>query len=87
MTTHSRIQSMPVQLVNQIAASEGISFKEARSKVDQFVLSVVEQLKNGGSFTFENIGTIHYDKEENIVFSNPSFLSDRRINILVKSAL
>lgn len=55
-------------LVNQIAASEGISFKEARSKVDQFVLSVVEQLKNGGSFTFENIGTIHYDKEENIVF-------------------
>ena len=62
-------------LVNEIAASEGISFKEARLKVDQFVVSIFEQLKNGGSFTFENIGTIHYDKENNIVFEQ-----DNKVN-------
>lgn len=56
-------------LVNQLAASEGLSYKDAKSKVDGFVLSIFEKLENGESFTFSNIGTIHFDKEKNIVFN------------------
>lgn len=56
-------------LVNQIATSEGLSFKEAKSKVDSVVLSIVEKLKKGESYTFVNIGTIHFDSEKNIVFN------------------
>lgn len=56
-------------LINQISSSENISFQEARSKVDDFVKITIGKLEKGDSFTFSNIGTIHFDNDKNIVFN------------------
>jgi hypothetical protein len=55
-------------LVNHIRASKDITYQDARKAVDQFVSSVLEKLDSGETYTFNNIGNIHYDSSKHIVF-------------------
>lgn len=55
-------------LVDYVARNEGISFKNAKSRVDKFVLICHKALKEGKRINFSKIGYIYSDKQQNIVF-------------------
>jgi len=62
-------------LVNYVARNEGISFKNAKQRVDKFVLICHKALKGGKRINFSKIGYIYSDKQQNIVFKQ-----DKTIN-------
>lgn len=56
-------------LINYVARNEGLSYKEAKQKVDKFVLLCNNALDNGKKINFSKIGYIYRDSKENIVFN------------------
>ncbi|PLX07960.1 MAG: hypothetical protein C0598_12920 [Marinilabiliales bacterium] len=56
-------------LINYVARNEGLSYKEAKQKVDKFVLLCNNALNNGKKINFNRIGYIYRDSKENIVFN------------------
>ena len=55
-------------LINYVAQCEGITFKEAKYKIEHFVLLCQEALKEDKKINFSNIGYIYSDEQKNIVF-------------------
>ena len=62
-------------LINYVAQNEGVSFKEAKHKIEHFVLLCQQALKEDKKINFSNIGYIFNDEQENIVF-----IQDKSIN-------
>jgi len=62
-------------LVNHIAQQEQIGYKTAKQKVDQFVFQCHNALETGRRIKFQNIGSLYYDGDKNIVFAQ-----DIRVN-------
>lgn len=56
-------------LVNHVAQQEQIGYKTAKQKVDQFVFQCHNALETGRKIKFQNIGSLSYDSEKNIVFA------------------
>lgn len=55
-------------LANHIAKAENLTFKQAGKIVDEFVESCLEDLQNNHVVVFENIGMLHYDNNQHLVF-------------------
>lgn len=56
-------------LVNHIAQQEQIGYKTAKQRVDQFVFQCHNALERGRKIKFQNIGSLSYDSDKNIVFT------------------
>lgn len=56
-------------LVNHIAQQEQIGYKTAKQKVDQFVFQCHNALETGKKINFQNVGSLYYDVDKNIVFT------------------
>jgi nucleoid DNA-binding protein len=67
-------------LANRISGELRIDFEAANKKIAEFVLSCQQVLKKGNKLQFPNIGTFHYDNENNIQFE-----PDANANYLVSS--
>lgn len=55
-------------LVNEIASCEGLTFKQAKKELDKFVLDLKESLKLYKKVFIEEVGTLLYTFEGNILF-------------------
>jgi len=55
-------------LVNYVARNEGVSFKEAKQRIDKFVHLCHNALKDGKRINFSKIGYIFLDEQQNVVF-------------------
>lgn len=62
-------------LINYVARNEEISFKNAKQRVDKFVLICHQALKDGKRINFSKIGYIYLDSQQNVVFKQ-----DKTIN-------
>lgn len=62
-------------LINYVARNEGISFKNAKQRVDKFILICHQALKDGKRINFSKIGYIYFDNQQNVVFKQ-----DKTIN-------
>ncbi len=67
-------------LVNYISATEGISYFDAKQKLESFVEESWLNLERNRNIYFEGIGYIHYDSRENLLFE-----PQLRQNLLVDS--
>jgi hypothetical protein len=56
-------------LVNYVAAKENLSYREAKSRVDQFAFQCTKALENGKRIKFHGIGNLHLTPEKNIEFT------------------
>ena len=56
-------------LVNHVAHREQISYKTAKSRVDNFAFQCHNALNEGKKINFKNIGSIYYDVDKNIGFT------------------
>lgn len=66
-------------LLNHIALNEKLSYHEAKSKLDRFVLKCLSALSQGKKIHFRNVGSLYYDKDQQIVFepeAHRNFLPD-----------
>ena len=55
-------------LVNFVCEREGVGYLEARKMVSEFVSETLFRLENGQRIELEQIGTLHYDPNDHIVF-------------------
>jgi nucleoid DNA-binding protein len=55
-------------LINYLAQTEGITYKEARQHIDEFIESCKQQLEGGKRLTFKKIGVLYKNPEGHIVF-------------------
>jgi cell division protein FtsN/nucleoid DNA-binding protein len=55
-------------LINEIASCEGLTFKQAKKELDKYVLDLKESLKLFKKVFIEEIGTLLYNSEGNILF-------------------
>ena len=55
-------------LVNEIASCEGLTFKQAKKELDKYVLDLKESLKLYKKIFIEEVGTLLYTSEGNILF-------------------
>ena len=55
-------------LVNEIASAEGLTFKQAKKELDKYVLNLKESLKLYKKIYIEEVGTLLYTSEGNILF-------------------
>ncbi len=55
-------------LTDHIAKSENMPFEEAGKVVGQFVETCLDDLQNNRVVVFENIGRLHYDNRQHLVF-------------------
>ena len=55
-------------LVNEIASAEGLTFKQAKKELDKYVLDLKESLKLYKKVFIEEVGTLLYTSEGNILF-------------------
>ncbi len=55
-------------VVNYIVEKEGVGYLEARKIVSEFVSECQSRLENGERVEFDQIGSIYFDKNENILF-------------------
>ena len=55
-------------LTDHIAKSESLSYEEAGKIVGQFVETCLNDLQNNRVVVFENIGRLHYDNRQHLVF-------------------
>ena len=55
-------------LVNEIASCEGLTFKQAKKELDKYVLDLKESLKLYKKVFIEEVGTLLYTSEGNILF-------------------
>lgn len=58
-------------LANHLAAIEKISYKEAVSRIEEFVQNINKELTEGKRVNINKIGKLYFDAEENVQF-NPS---------------
>ena len=66
-------------LLHNISVTEEISYKQAKIKVEDFVRNCKSDLEQGKKLSFEKIGTINKDIEDNILFepdSSENYLED-----------
>jgi cell division septation protein DedD len=62
-------------LVNYVARNEQISYKQAKARVDKFVLLCHNALGNGKRINFSNIGYIFRDEDKNIIFKQDNTIN------------
>ena len=55
-------------LVNEIASCEGLTFKQAKKELDKYVLDLKESLKLYKKVFIQEVGTLLYTSEGNILF-------------------
>jgi hypothetical protein len=55
-------------LVNYISEREGIGYLEARKIVSEYVSECMSRLENGERIEFENVGSLHYDSNDHLLF-------------------
>ena len=55
-------------LTHHIAKSENLSYEEAGKIVDQFIETCLNDLQNNKVVVFDNIGRLHYDNGQHLVF-------------------
>ena len=55
-------------LVNEIASIEGITFKQAKSKLDKYVIDLQESLRLHKKVFINDVGTLILSSEQNILF-------------------
>ena len=55
-------------LINEIASCEGLTFKQAKKELDKYVLDLKESLKLYKKIFIEEVGTLLYTSEGNILF-------------------
>ncbi len=55
-------------LVNYISEIEGVGYMEARQIIAEFVDEIWSKLENGDKIVFHNIGSLHYDRNEKLIF-------------------
>ena len=67
-------------LINYIADTEGISYLDAKQKLESFVDETLLSLERKRNVYFEGIGYLHYDSRENLIFE-----PQLRENLLVDS--
>ncbi|HMM10541.1 MAG TPA: hypothetical protein PKE03_00405, partial [Bacteroidales bacterium] len=66
-------------LLNHVALNEKLPYHEAKSKLDRFVLKCLSALGEGKRINFRNVGTLYYDKDQQLVFepdSHQNYLPD-----------
>jgi len=59
-------------LVNFISETEGVGYLEARLMISEFVDETWSKLENGEKISFQNIGTLQFDRNEKLIFE-PEF--------------
>ena len=62
------LQSNDGLLVNEIAFCEGLTFKQAKKELDKYVLDLKESLKLYKKVIIQEVGTLLYTSEGNILF-------------------
>ncbi len=62
-------------LVNYVARNEQISYKQAKARVDKFVLLCHKALASGKRINFSNIGYLFRDVNNNIVFKQDNTIN------------
>ena len=62
-------------LINYVAKEMGLSYREAKSQVDKFVLLCHDALKNGKRINFHRIGYIYMNSKEQIVFEQDTTIN------------
>ncbi|MBI9039142.1 MAG: SPOR domain-containing protein [Bacteroidales bacterium] len=55
-------------LVNHVAHSEKISYKESKTRIEKFAGKCLLELKNGKRINFHNVGFLFLDDNENVIF-------------------
>lgn len=55
-------------LLSHIARFEKLTYQEAKSKLDRFVLRCITMMDEGKKIKFRNIGSIFYNKDKQLVF-------------------
>ncbi len=65
---NNKLTSNDGLLVNYISETEGISYFEAKQKLDSFVEETLLNLERNRNVYFEGVGYLHYDSHENLRF-------------------
>lgn len=55
-------------LLNHIAQHENLTYKEAKRRLDRFILKCLKELDKGRKITFRKIGDLYSDSNQQIVF-------------------
>ncbi|MEI7523820.1 MAG: SPOR domain-containing protein [Mariniphaga sp.] len=55
-------------LVNYISEIEGVGYMEARQIISEFVDEIWSKLENGEKIEFQDIGSLHFDRNEKLIF-------------------
>ena len=66
-------------LINHISKTEGISYDEAKNRINDYVETTTQRLKNGEVVSLGNTGELRIDSEDTIVFTpntTENFLTD-----------
>ncbi|MCK9448118.1 MAG: SPOR domain-containing protein [Bacteroidales bacterium] len=66
-------------LLSHIARSENLTYQEAKSRIDRFVLTCLAKMEEGKRIHFRKIGSIYYTDEKEVVFKadeNMNYLPD-----------
>jgi hypothetical protein len=67
-------------LINQVSVEEGKTYNDAQIIVQQYVQQTIAQLGKGEKVEVNEVGTLHYDAEQNI-----QFLPEEKTNFLLNS--
>ncbi len=62
-------------LINYVAKEMGLSYREAKTQVDKFVLLCHEALKTGKRINFHRIGYLYMNSKEQIVFEQDTTIN------------
>ena len=65
-------------LVNYVSEREGVGYLEARKIVSEFVSEYLFKLENGENVDFDQIGTLRFDQNENLLFQAGAYQPVRR---------
>ncbi|MBI4648703.1 MAG: HU-CCDC81 and SPOR domain-containing protein [Bacteroidia bacterium] len=55
-------------LINRIAATEGLSYSQAKIELENFINGINVRLKQGNEVNFEDIGTFVFDRQQLLIF-------------------
>ncbi|MCK9412146.1 MAG: SPOR domain-containing protein [Prolixibacteraceae bacterium] len=66
----SKLKKNDGLVVNYVAEKEGVGYLEARKIVSEFVSECQSRLENGERVEFSQVGSIYFDKNENILFDS-----------------
>jgi nucleoid DNA-binding protein len=65
---NNKLTSNDGLLVNYISENEGITYFEARQKLNDFVEETLLNLERNRTIYFEGVGYLHFDSRENLLF-------------------